>query len=314
MPADQQATSFNAMALLKVEHLTHRYGAVTALEDVTVEIPEGRIGLVGANGAGKTTLLRVLLGMLHPQQGAIEVLGKAMTREPVEIRSMVGYMPEGACLPKDQTAADFVGYAAELAGLPVRAARRRASEILFLVGLHEERFRYLGDFSTGMVQRVKLAQAIVHDPKLVLLDEPASGLDPEGRESMLGLINRLGEFGISVLFSTHIISDIEETCDWVIMLDGGRLLRSGPLDHLEQRDAVSVEIIGDAQPLADWLTERGGEVTVNGSKLDIRHTDADTFDLVRDALAATGTGVVRLGVSAISLEEAFFLPAEGGGS
>lgn len=297
--------------MLKVDHLTHRYGDITALEDVTVEIPEGRIGLVGANGAGKTTLLRTLLGMLRPQQGAIEVLGKPMTREPIEIRSRVGYMPEGACLPKDQTAADFVGYAAELAGLPVRAARRRASEILFLVGLHEERFRYLGDFSTGMVQRVKLAQAIVHDPELVLLDEPASGLDPEGRESMLGLINRLGEFGISVLFSTHIISDIEETCDWVVMLDGGRLLRSGPLDHLEQRDAVSVEIIGDAQPLADWLSERGGEVSVNGSKLDIRHADADTYDLVRDALAATGTGVVRLGVSAITLEEAFFLPAQG---
>lgn len=297
--------------MLKVDHLTHRYGDITALEDVTVEIPEGRIGLVGANGAGKTTLLRTLLGMLRPQQGAIEVLGKPMTREPIEIRSRVGYMPEGACLPKDQTAADFVGYAAELAGLPVRAARRRASEILFLVGLHEERFRYLGDFSTGMVQRVKLAQAIVHDPELVLLDEPASGLDPEGRESMLGLINRLGEFGISVLFSTHIISDIEETCDWVVMLDGGRLLRSGPLDHLEQRDAVSVEIIGDAQPLADWLSERGGEVSVNGNKLDIRHADADTYDLVRDALAATGTGVVRLGVSAITLEEAFFLPAQG---
>ena len=297
--------------MLKVDHLTHRYGDITALEDVTVEIPEGRIGLVGANGAGKTTLLRTLLGMLRPQQGAIEVLGKPMTREPIEIRSRVGYMPEGACLPKDQTAADFVGYAAELAGLPVRAARRRASEILFLVGLHEERFRYLGDFSTGMVQRVKLAQAIVHDPELVLLDEPASGLDPEGRESMLGLINRLGEFGISVLFSTHIISDIEETCDWVVMLDGGRLLRSGPLDHLEQRDAVSVEIIGDAQPLADWLSERGGEVSVNGSKLDIRHANADTYDLVRDALAATGTGVVRLGVSAITLEEAFFLPAQG---
>lgn len=290
--------------------LTHRYGEVTALENVSLNVPEGRVGLVGANGAGKTTLLRILLGMLHPEQGAIEVLGRQVTRDPLDIRSRVGYMPEGSCLPKDQTAADFVGYAAELAGLPVRAARRRASEILFLVGLHEERFRYLGDFSTGMVQRVKLAQAIVHDPELVLLDEPASGLDPEGRENMLSLINRLGEFGINVLFSSHIIGDIEQTCDWVIMLDGGHVLRAGALDHLEERDAISVEVVGDTAALENWLTERGATVTVDGQKIDVRHVDGDSFDLVRDGLAATETGVVRLGVAAITLEEAFFLPEE----
>jgi len=298
------------MALLKVEQLTHRYGDVIALEDVSLEIPEGRVGLVGANGAGKTTLLRILLGMLHPQQGDIEVLGRPMTREPLDVRSRVGYMPEGACLPKDQTAADFVGYAAELAGLPVRAARRRASEILFLVGLHEERFRYLGDFSTGMFQRVKLAQAIVHDPELVLLDEPASGLDPEGREDMLSLINRLGEFGISVLFSSHIIGDIEETCEWVVMLDAGKVLRTGPLDRLEKRDSISIEVLGDATALVTWLSQRGASVTANGQVLDVRHSDGDTFDLVRDGLAATNSGVVRLGVASTSLEEAFFLPPQ----
>jgi ABC-2 type transport system ATP-binding protein len=299
------------MPLLKVENLTHRYGDITALEDVTLEIPDGRVGLVGANGAGKTTLLRILLGMLHPEQGSVEVLGMPLMREPLDVRSRVGYMPEGACLPKDQTAADFVGYAAELAGLPVRAARRRASEILFLVGLHEERFRFLGDFSTGMVQRVKLAQAIVHDPELVLLDEPASGLDPEGRDDMLSLINRLGEFGISVLFSTHIIGDIEETCDWVVMLDAGKVLRAGPLDRLEDRDAISVEVIDNVEGLVGWLTERGALVTAKGQVLDVRHTDGDTFDLIRDALAATGAGVIRLGVASTSLEEAFFLPPQG---
>lgn len=299
------------MALLKVAELTHRYGDVTALEDVTLEVPAGRVGLVGANGAGKTTLLRILLGMLHPEQGQVEVLGMPMSREPLDIRSRVGYMPEGSCLPKDQTAADFVGYAAELAGLPVRAARRRASEILFLVGLHEERFRFLGDFSTGMVQRVKLAQAIVHDPELVLLDEPASGLDPEGREDMLRLISRLGEFGISVLFSSHIIGDIEQTCDWVVMLDAGKVLRTGPMDRLESRDAITIEVIGDTAPLVAWLSERGASVTATGRTLDVQHSDADTFDLVRDGLAATDSGVVRLGVASTSLEEAFFLPAEG---
>lgn len=214
--------------LIVARGLTHDYGTVLALDDVSIELPHGVIGLVGANGAGKTTFLKILLGLLHPTGGSVDVLGSPVATDPIGLRSRIGYMPEDRCLPLDQTAADFVGYAAELAGIPSNEARRRASETLFLVGLHEERFRYIGDFSTGMQQRVKLAQSIVHDPDLVLLDEPASGLDPKGREQMLQLINRFHDFGINVVFSSHILEDIEATCEWVMMLDGGRLIRSAP--------------------------------------------------------------------------------------
>ena len=159
--------------------LTHDYGEVVALSGLTLEVPPGVTGLVGANGAGKTTMLRLMLGLLHPTSGSMQVLGHDPQREPLVVRSRIGYMPEGDCLPKDQTAADFVSYAAQLAGIPSQEAKRRSSETLFLVGLEEERFRFLGDFSTGMQQRVKLAQAIVHDPDLLLLDEPASGSTPK---------------------------------------------------------------------------------------------------------------------------------------
>lgn len=296
--------------LIATRNLSHRYGEVLALDDVNLSVPRGRIGLVGANGAGKTTLIRLLLGMLHPLAGEMEVLGMPVSKEPLGIRSQVGYMPEGSCLPLDQTAADFVAYAAELAGLPTDAARRRSSEILFLVGLHEERFRYLGDFSTGMFQRVKLAQAIVHDPAAAFLDEPASGLDPEGREHMLDLIRRLGDFGISVVFSSHILSDIEETCDWVVMLDGGRVIRSGPIGELGTADTVTLEVLGDPSPVARWMIERGATVTVSGPKLEVKTAGEDAFTLVRDALDATRTGVRRLGQFAVTLEEAFIKEAE----
>lgn len=296
--------------LFSTKDLSHSYGDVRALHEVTLEVPPGRIGLVGANGAGKTTLIRNLLGMLQPASGEMEVLGLPVSRESLDIRSRVGYMPEGNCLPLDQTAADFVGYAAELAGLPTDAARRRSSEILFLVGLHEERFRYLGDFSTGMFQRVKLAQAIVHDPQVAFLDEPASGLDPEGREHMLELIRRLGDFGISVVFSSHILSDIEETCDWVVMLDGGRVIRSGPIGDLGIAENLIVEVLGDPEPAARWLTEQGATVKVAGAQLDVHTTGEDAFTLVRDALVATDLGVRRLGQSAVTLEEAFIREAE----
>jgi ABC-2 type transport system ATP-binding protein len=213
-------------------------------------------------------------------------------------------MPEGACLPAAQTAADFVAFAAELAGIPTGDARRRSSEILYLVGLHEERFRYLGDFSTGMLQRVKLAQAIVHDPELAFLDEPASGLDPEGREQMLHLIERLSDFGISVVFSSHILEDIERTCEWVVMLDGGRLVRSAPIGSIGHEDALTVEVSDDPAGLAGWLTDHGAKVQITGRVLHVTG-GTDPFILVRDGLAATGVGLRRMGQRARTLEDAF---------
>src|SRR3954447_25217459 len=214
--------------LLRIERLTKRYPATIALDDLSIEAPRGRIGLVGANGAGKTTTFRLLLGLAHPTEGRIEVCGLDVARDPIAVRARLGYMPEHDCLPLDQSASDVVATFGELSGLPARAARQRASDILDLVGLDEARFRPIGEFSTGMRQRTKLAQAIVSDPELVLLDEPTAGLDPSGREEMLALVDRLGSFGIAVVLATHLLDDVARVCDHVVMLDAGRLVTDAP--------------------------------------------------------------------------------------
>ena len=297
--------------ILSARGLGLAYGSIVALHGVEFDLPPGRTGLVGANGAGKTTLIKILLGILKPTLGTATVLGFDATDDMLDVRSRIGYMPESDCLPLDVNASEFVVYAAGLAGLPKNAARQRASDVLTLVGLEEERFRPLGGFSTGMKQRTKLAQAIVHDPELVFLDEPTAGLDPEGREEMLELISRLGGFGINVLVSSHVLGDIERTCDWVLMLDGGRVLRSSPLSHLVDADIVAVEVIGDAEAVAGHLSAAGASVETSGSRLLVSTTDADPFLLVRDALADTGAGMLSMGPKATTLEDVFL---EGSGS
>jgi len=292
-------------SIIATRGLQFAYGDIVALSGVDLDVPAGRIGLVGANGAGKTTLIKLLLGILPPASGEITVLDHAVPANMLDVRSKVGYMPEGPCLPPDQTAADFLIYAAELGGLPLRAARQRASDVLTIVGLHEERFRTLGGFSTGMQQRAKLAQAIVHDPELVLLDEPTAGLDPEGREEMLDLITRLDEFGINAIVSSHVLPDIERTCSWVVMLDGGKVLRSGPLTDLSTTDAVELEVLGDPAPIAAALAAAGATVAPTEDGLLISMTDGDAFSLVRDVLADAGAGIRRLGPRRITLEDIY---------
>jgi ABC-2 type transport system ATP-binding protein len=290
--------------VVEISGLTHDYGEVVALRDLDLAIPSGITGLVGANGAGKTTLLRILLGLLHPTHGHASVLGHDPETEPLDVRARVGYMPEVESLPVDQTAADFVAYTAQLAGIPPREAKRRSSETLFLVGLAEERFRYLGDFSTGMRQRVKLAQAIVHDPDLILLDEPASGLDPEGRQQMLNLIRRLGDFDIDVIVSSHVLTDIEQTCDWVVMLDAGALLRSGPLTGFDKSETVLVEVLDHVDEVATALRERGIGAVTDGHRLIVGPGD-DLEQIVVAVAAEVGSGLVRMTRGSASLEDLF---------
>jgi ABC-2 type transport system ATP-binding protein len=292
-------------SVVEVHNLTHDYGTVVALNNLDLEIPPGITGLVGANGAGKTTLLRILLGLLHPTTGNAVVLGSDSEREPLKVRSRVGYMPEGDCIPDDLTAAEFVAYTAELAGLPRREAKRRASETLYLVGLAEERFRFLGDFSTGMKQRVKLAQSLVHDPDLVLLDEPASGLDPKGREQMLALIRRLGDLGLNIIMSSHVLSDIEQTCQWVVMLDGGALLRSGPLGVFDQLGTVLVEVVANAEAVSLSLARKGFESQVDGPSIYVGPGDATLEPAILEAVATEQAGLVRMMRSSASLEDLF---------
>lgn len=292
-------------SLLAARDLGHAFGDVVALHSVNFDVPSGSTGLVGANGAGKTTLIQILLGILTPTAGAATVFEDDATRDFLSIRGRVGYMPETECLPLDMTAADFLVLAAGLAGLPKDAARQRGSDVLTLVGLNEERFRQIGGFSTGMKQRTKLAQAIVGHPELVLLDEPTAGLDPEGRDDMLDLISRLGEFGINVLVSSHVLPDIERTCDWVLMLDGGTVVRSGPLDQLIEADVASVEIAGDQDAVAAALRSAGATVEIDGRQLIVTAPHDDPFILIRNALADTGAGLLSLGPRATTLEDVF---------
>ena len=218
------------VSLIATDNLTKRYGSsVTALDGLTFSIEPGVVGLVGSNGAGKSTLLKILLGLLEPTAGSASVFDLDVTTHGIEIRELVGYMPEHDCLPPDMTATDVVSHLAQISGLPRSAARERTAEVLRHVGLYEERYRAIGGYSTGMKQRVKLAQALVHDPRLLFLDEPTNGLDPAGRDEMLELIHRTGtEFGIAVMVASHLLGEIERVCDHLVAIESGKLLRSAP--------------------------------------------------------------------------------------
>jgi ABC-2 type transport system ATP-binding protein len=283
---------------------------------LTVEVPRGLVGLVGANGAGKTTLFRLLLGLSRPTEGTVEVCGRSVIADPIGSRARLGYMPEHDCLPLDQSAADVVATLGELSGLPARAARQRASEVLDLVGLDEARFRPVGGFSTGMRQRVKLAQSLVADPDLALLDEPTAGLDPTGREEMLALVARLASFGISVLLATHLLDDVAKVCDHVVMLDAGRLVVAGPTETLlHQTGKLTVEVNAGIGRLVEALNGRGlTVVTDEALRLDGEAGAVDVvvgpdpgpvLDAIRDTLADLGLPLHRLSSRAASLDEAF---------
>jgi ABC-2 type transport system ATP-binding protein len=296
------------MPLIATESLTKRYpGGVTALDDLTVDLEPGIIGLVGANGAGKSTLLRILLGLLPATSGSATVLGHDVARQGTTLRRFVGYMPESECLPPDTTAADFVGAMARLSGLPPTAARERAAEVLRHVGLYEERYRPMGGYSTGMRQRVKLAQALVHDPRLLLLDEPTNGLDPAGRDEMLALVTRTGsEFGIAVVVASHLLGEIERVCDHLVAIDAGRLIRSAPLTTFtEQTGTLAVDVEEGAEALAGTLVAAGLAAVADGRTVLIELQDDRAWDLVRDAVADLGLPLVRMEQRRRGLEELF---------
>ena len=304
--------------MLRAAGLTMTYpGGTNALTGLTVDVPAGSVGLVGANGAGKTTLFRLMLGLMHPSAGTLEVAGRRVDADPVGVRSRLGYMPEHDCLPLDQSASDVVSTFGELAGLPPRAARQRASDVLDLVGLDEARFRPVAGFSTGMRQRTKLAQAIVADPELVLLDEPTAGLDPVGREEMLELVGRLHGFGISAILATHLLDDVQRVCQHVVMIDRGHLVLAGPIDQLMQTTGVMrVEVGGrdDAVPaLAGALAARGVTATAadaHNVDVDTRELGEDAFDLVRDTVADLGLRLYALSTRHRSLDDLFLQEAQ----
>lgn len=266
--------------------LTKAYKSVIALDSVDVTIPRSSIGLLGANGAGKSTLIKLLLGLIAPTSGQATMLGMDIRTDVIRIRERVGYMPESDTLPMDVTAADFVGHMAEMSGLPGRAARQRANDVLYQVGVDEERYRLIRGFSTGMKQRVKLAQAIVHDPELVFLDEPTNGMDPQGRDDMLALINRIHrQLGITVIVSSHLLEDIERVCEYVVMVDRGKLVVDGRITDLMQGGGdVIVRVDGDPQALADRLAARSLPARLSGLDVIVAAPDGGVTDAVYDAI------------------------------
>lgn len=308
------ANGFAGAPVIETRSLTKRYGGVVALDRLDLAIPRAAVGLLGPNGAGKTTLLRVLLGLSRPSEGTATVLGFDVRSQGIQIRERVGYMPESDCLPLGATAADFVGHMAEMSGLPARQARQRAADVLYHVGLDEERYRLIKGFSQGMKQRVKLAQAIVHDPDLVFLDEPTNGMDPRGREEMLDLITRIHRtLGITVVVSSHILEEIERVCDYVVIINGGRVVLAQPIGDLGPASAdLLVRIDGDVQAFIDRLTHAGLEVTRSPDdearavdELLVRFAGEQTYDIIRDVAAGLGVGLRSLRTRARSLEDLY---------
>jgi ABC-2 type transport system ATP-binding protein len=295
-------------AVINTTLLTKRYpGSVIALDGLTIGVPPGITGLVGANGAGKSTLIKILLGLLPPTKGRAQVLGLDCQRDSERVRALVGYMPEHDCLPPDVTATEFVTHMGRMSGLPAVAAKERAAESLRHVGLHEERYRQIGTYSTGMKQRVKLAQALAGDPHLMLLDEPTNGLDPAGRGAMLDLIAKIGaEFGISVVVASHLLGEIERICDHLVAIDAGHLLRSDTITSFTQSSPVLVvEVTDGSADLAAELGQRGLDPRPAGRGLLVPISDEATCDVIRDAVADLELSLERLEQRRHRVEELF---------
>jgi ABC-2 type transport system ATP-binding protein len=322
LPAQAVVPGAETAPVIVTSQLTKTFPRVTALDALTISVGDGVTGLVGANGAGKSTLIKILLGLLPATSGSAHVLDHDVVSEGAAIRTKVGYMPEHDCLPPDVSASELVMHLGQMSGLPATSARERAADVLRHVGLAEERYRPIGGYSTGMRQRVKLAQALVHDPALVLLDEPTNGLDPSARDDMLGLIRRIGtEFGIAVLVTSHMLGELERISDHVVILDAGRLLRSSATAEFTQTTGVLHVEVHDASPAARAHGPGGGTpardrlghalvaagllVRPEGRGLAVAADGERVYDVVRDATVDLGLGLVRLEQGRHRIEEVF---------
>ena len=293
------------MELITVSNLTMQFVEHRALDEVDFTVHSGVTGLVGANGAGKTTFMSIALGLRAPTTGSIRVLDLEPVADGAKLRSLVSYGPERNILPDEMPAVDFVKHLAEVRGIPRKEAKTRASDILWLVGLGEERFRPIGTMSTGQRQRVKLAQAIAADPKLVFLDEPTDGLDPLARDEVLTLIRQISEeYGIHVMISSHLLEEVEQICDNIVILNAGKLIAAGQLDKLTgESTGLEIELVAiDDLPNAVWevekaLQEAGLTVLREPESMILRIPDGEPDllpDLIRDTVANAGARMKRL--------------------
>ena len=297
-----------AAPVVSLRDVTRAFGKVKALDRVTLDLPPGAVGLLGPNGAGKSTMLKVILGLLPPTAGTLEVLGVDPVRSPVEARRRVGYLPEADAYVTGLTGVESVAFAGVLSGLPRRAALQRAHRVLDYVGLEEVRYRKAEEYSTGLRQRMRLAQALVHDPEVLFLDEPTNGLDPKGREEILKVVQDLaGRHGKRVVLCSHLLRDVETTCGHVVVLSRGRVVRQGTMEEVRggRRDVFRVTGRGDPGPLEAALAGAGCTAERAGAALLVGvPAGAGTGPVFRAALAS-GFDLRSVAPEEISLEDAF---------
>jgi ABC-2 type transport system ATP-binding protein len=255
--------------LIELKNISLLFGTTTALDNLSLQVQGGAVGLLGPNGAGKSTLIKTLLGFLKPNQGTATVFGLDVQANPLEIRKQIGYMPEDECLIPGMNAVQLVSYVGELCGIPRRDALQRAHEVLYYVGLDEERYRTVEEYSTGMKQRVKLAQALAHDPKLLLLDEPTNGMDTSGREEMLELVKDIAtDKNINVILSSHLLPDVEFACQEIVALSHGSVAIQGQIQALKGNKGQSfdLKIVGDSEAYITALEHHNFQVELHPDK------------------------------------------------
>jgi ABC-2 type transport system ATP-binding protein len=303
--------------LFALHGVTKTYGNITALRELTVSVPPGAVGLLGPNGAGKTTLIRTLLGLIGVDSGGGQVLGMDVRTRRLDVRQAVGFVPEDECLFPGVAGIESAAYAGELCGMNRKDAMQRAHEVLNYVGLGEARYRPVESYSTGMKQRLKLASAIVHDPRLLILDEPTNGMDPAGRQEVLELARDLAHNkGMSLLFSSHLLPDVEAVCDHVLVLARGQLLAQGRIHELKQAHDRMFEVRVKADPhgFARRLEELGCGVELRDDVLLVRLPEGRSRDLLWRVAASSGEQIRYLRPQRSTLEEVFLKAVGEGGA
>ncbi|HJQ81750.1 MAG TPA: ABC transporter ATP-binding protein [Lacipirellulaceae bacterium] len=300
-------------ALFQFAGVTKSYGSIRALDNLSLRVPIGAIGLLGPNGSGKTTMIRTLLGLIPIDSGSGEVLGLDFRQRQLDIRRQVGFATEDECLFPHVVGVEFVAYAGELVGMSAADSLQRAHEVLDYVGLGEARYRKVESYSTGMKQRLKLASAIVHDPKLVILDEPTNGMDPAGRQEVLALAHDLAHNkGMNLLFSSHLLPDVEAVCDYVVVLGAGKLLAEGQIQELKRlhEQTFDVRIKGEMGPFGQQLATRGCRAEIHDDQLRVRIPAGESQQLLWEVAASQNEQIRYLRPQRSTLEEVFLNAVE----
>ena len=296
--------------LIEAENVIKKYGPVSALDDFSVEIPKGKIGILGPNGAGKSTFVKIALGLITPTGGKITVLGEELSKDTIHIRQKIGYMPEHDCIPNDMTGVEFLIEMGQVTGMSFQSSTQRTHEILSHLQMGEEKYRRISEYSGGMRQKIKLAQGLIHAPELIFLDEPTSGLDPKSRQEMLKTINGLTEISdTNVLLSTHILQDVETVCDYVIIINNGKLQMKESVKTLmqKQNDFIQVRIGGNVNNFVKEIEKTIGnkEIITKGTILRIPYTNEKSFTQIIDASVNSNCPLYEMERTAVTMDNIY---------